>query len=30
MLLEWMTVLWLRVKALLRRSKLDRDLDDEL
>lgn len=30
MLPEWMTVLWLRVKALLRRPKHDLDLDDKL
>lgn len=30
MLAEWMTALWLRVKALVRRRQLDRDLNDEL
>ncbi len=30
MLPEWMTALWLRIKALLKRRQLDRDLEDEL
>jgi predicted permease len=30
MLPEWTTALWLRLKGLLRRGQLDRDLDDEL
>jgi hypothetical protein len=30
MLAEWITALWLRIKALFRRRRLDRDLDDEL
>jgi hypothetical protein len=30
MILEWITALWLRIKALFRRRQLDRDLDDEL
>lgn len=30
MLAEWITALWLRIKALVRRRQLDRDLSDEL
>jgi predicted permease len=30
MIFEWITALWLRIKALFRRRQLDRDLDDEL
>jgi ABC-type phosphate transport system auxiliary subunit len=30
MLSELVSALWLRVKALVRRQQLDRDLDDEL
>jgi putative ABC transport system permease protein len=30
MLPEWMTALWLRIKALVYRRRLERDLDDEL
>jgi putative ABC transport system permease protein len=30
MLAEWITALWLRIKALFRRRRLERDLDDEL
>jgi putative ABC transport system permease protein len=30
MLSDWVSAFWLRIKALLRRRQLDRDLDDEL
>ncbi|MGH9352763.1 MAG: ABC transporter permease, partial [Terriglobia bacterium] len=30
MLSEWITALWLRMRAIFRRRQLDRDLDDEL
>ncbi len=30
MLLDWMIIVWLRAKALLRRRQLERDLEDEL
>ncbi len=30
MLREWMTAFWLRIKALLHRRQLERDLEDEL
>ena len=30
MLGEWISAFWLRIKALVRRRELDRDLEDEL
>lgn len=27
---EWITLIWLRIKALVHRQQLDRDLQDEL